>query len=112
MLVDIPSGLPEVIAAALEALGPQRGQQVRAVVGGQPGVAGAQAADRRLGCGERRAQVMANRREQRRPLPVGLGHPGSLPGQAAQQDQPPRSGLGRHDPAPSWRAGSAAASGP
>jgi hypothetical protein len=60
------------------------GQQVRAVVGGEPGVIGAQAADRRLGRGERRAQVMADRREQRRPLPIGLGHPGGLRGQAVQ----------------------------
>ena len=88
------------------------GQQVRAVVGGQPGVVGAQAADRRLGRGERRPQVMADRRKQRRPRPVGLGHLGGLPGHAAQQDQPPRSGLSRHDPAPCWRAGSAAAPGP
>ena len=62
-----------------------RGQQVRAVIGGQPGVVGAQAADRRLGRGERRAQVMADRREQRRPLPVGLGHPGGLPGEPEAQ---------------------------
>ena len=71
------------------------GQQVRAVVGGQPGVAGAQAADRRLGRGERRAQVMADRREQRRPPPVGLGHPCRLPGQTAQQNEPRRPGLSR-----------------
>ena len=71
-------------------------QQVSAVLGGKPDVAGAQAADRRLGRGERPAQVMADRREQRRPLPVGLGHPGGLPGQAAQQDRPPRPRLSRH----------------
>ena len=76
------------------------GQQVRPVIGGQPGT-GAQAADRRHGRGQRGAQVMADRREQRRPPPVRFGHPGRLPGQATQQDQPPRPGFSHRDPAPS-----------
>jgi len=65
-------------------------QQFVAVAGGEASVARAQAAHRRLGCGERRAEVVANRREQRRPPSVGLPRPGGLPGQVAEQDQPPR----------------------
>ena len=87
------------------------GQQFLAIGRGQPGVTRAQAADGRLGRGQRPAQVMADRREQRRPPAVGLGRPGRLPGQAAEQDQPPGAGLspekrhGRdgHVGPPRWR---------
>jgi hypothetical protein len=49
------------------------GQQLLTVVAGQEDVARAQAGHRRLGRGQRRAQVVADCREQCRPSPVGLG---------------------------------------
>jgi len=45
------------------------------------------------GRGERPAQVLADRREQRCPAAVGRGRLGGMPGQAAEQDQPPRARL-------------------
>jgi hypothetical protein len=84
-------------------------QQLLTILRGEASVAQAQAAHRRLGRGERRAQVMADRRQQGRPSPVRLGRPRGLPGQAAEY-QPPGADLCVRDPAPST-AGFAAPDG-
>jgi hypothetical protein len=65
-----------------------RVKQFGAIARGEAGVTRPQAAHRRLGRGERRPQVVADRREQRRPPAIGLSR--ELLG-----------GAGRH-PAPPW----------
>jgi len=64
------------------------GQQFLLIVRGDGNVVRAQRADRRHGRGERRAQVVTDRGEQRRSPPVGLRRPDGLADEAVEQDHP------------------------